>query len=249
MATERVQLGPIPRQWQSFIKRTKSNLDADVGDDSDSDSRTLLGVLESLPTFESFVFREVTLHDAKAISFNIGYREQSDNILLRSNTYILLDDNQVSPPVLFCDEIPAEFGSDAPPPLTPRAATSLLRKAGNLSPPFCFLQFDGGNKTYNVRSMVCALVLYYGLTSGLSDAAIKWNRFEFCLARALEYINSDFEYSQWLDTPAEARDTTVTRDESTSVSEGALESPGQLKETVPDADNDIDMDSWASDGA
>jgi hypothetical protein len=249
MATERVQPGPVPRQWQSFIKRTQSNLDADADDDSDSDSRTLLEVLESLPTFAAFMFREVTLHDAKAISFSIGYRKQSDDILLRSNAYILLDDNGVRPPVLFCDETPAELGSDAPPRLTPRAATSLLRKASNLSPPFRFLQFDGGNKTHNVRNMVCALVLYYGLTSGLSDAAIKWNRFEVSLGQALEYIDSDFEYSQWLDASAEARDTTLTRDESTSVPEGALKSPGQAKGTVPDADNDVDMDSWATDGA
>jgi len=246
MATQSVQPGPIPRQWQSFINKIKRGLKAVADDESGSVPRTLLEVLESLP-FKSFTSREVTLCNTKAISFIIGFREQSDGILLQSNACILLDNNEVRPPVLFCDEMPAETGSDASPRLVPRAATSLLRKANNLSPPFRFLQFDGGNKIRNVRNMVCALVLYYGLMSGLSDAAIKWNQFEVSLTQALVYIESNFDYLQWLDALAEARDTTA--DEPASISkELGIGSIGQVEEALPSANKDYDREGWAIDG-
>jgi hypothetical protein len=101
------------------------------------------------------------------------------------------------PPVVFRDEIITASGSDDPPQLFPRAAASLLRNAEELDPPFCFLQFDPHDNAKNVRGMVCAVVLYYTLTKGLSEHALNWNSFDDGLIRALMYIGRRVRYLHW----------------------------------------------------
>jgi hypothetical protein len=95
-----------------------------------------------------------------------------DSIHAVSWGYILIERNEIVPPVLIRDELPIVNGERTF--LQPRAATSLLRRATELEPPFCFLQFEPHDEAINVRGMLCALILYYALISGLTDSATRW---------------------------------------------------------------------------
>jgi hypothetical protein len=243
MTTLQVQPRPVPRQWQSFITKIRGQLAA-----GDARNETeLKKVLDSLPSFTSFTFHEGTITNKKAIGFNIGFRDRSDEVQARSNAYILLDRTEIDPPVLFQDEIPPEEGSDAKPQLFPRAATSLLRLARDLLPPFCYLQFDGDDEFQDVRKMLCAVVLYYGLISGLSDAAISWRYFESSLTYALGYISDNVRY--YLSLDAEAESTSVTLDEHMTGIEDALSDvAGNAGDAVDDFSDTYAKPSQANDG-
>ncbi|KAF2819215.1 hypothetical protein CC86DRAFT_472348 [Ophiobolus disseminans] len=208
MAAKPANPQPIPRQWQSFLSRVKSTVNA----------RKLSPVLESLPEASKFRFCEASVFKKRALKFDIGIRKQTDGDLARSWAYILLDLSDIDQPVLFYDE-PLTTASSAQPCVYPRAATSLVRRATNLSEPFRFLQVDPHDDATNVRGMVCSLVAYYALASGLNDCAIKWAKFESSFIDALKYIDSRTEYGRWLDGGEE--DPNATLDEHMSDAEDA----------------------------
>jgi hypothetical protein len=159
-------------------------------------------VLESFPPPSSFEFQDATIRERKAVRLRLGTREQDDATRATSWAYIIHTNpiqkwkGEHESHVLIRDEI---RGSDDTPRLWKRAATSLLRKAGELLPPFCFLQFDSQDKITHVRDTLCALVLYYSLANGLTDTATKWSEFEDSLVLALEYIDDDANYQRWQD--------------------------------------------------
>jgi hypothetical protein len=157
----------------------------------------LLDILDSLPPATSFSFFDTRIFDKAAIRFRIGLRRQSNGVQAASWAYVLPELDDMIPPVVFRDEITTASGSDDQPQLFPRAAASLLRNAEELEPPFCFLQFDPHDNAKNVRGMVCAVVLYYTLTKGLSEHALNWSSFDDRLIQALMYISSRVHYQHW----------------------------------------------------
>ncbi|KAH4483002.1 hypothetical protein HBH89_237180 [Parastagonospora nodorum] len=183
---------PLPRHLQSFVDKLRSRLASDG----------LLEVLDSFPPPSSFEFQDATIRGQKAVRLRLGTREQDDATRATSWAYVMHANplqkwkGEHEPPILIRDEI---RGSDETPRLLKRAATSLLRKSGELLPPFCFLQFDSQDKVTHVRDTLCALVLYYSLANGLTDTATKWSKFEDSLVLALEYIDDSANYQRWQD--------------------------------------------------
>ncbi|KAH3940591.1 hypothetical protein HBI56_180630 [Parastagonospora nodorum] len=183
---------PLPRHLQSFVDKLRSRLASDG----------LLEVLDSFPPPSSFEFQDATIRGQKAVRLRLGTREQDDATRATSWAYVMHANplqkwkGEHEPPILIRDEI---RGSDDTPRLLKRAATSLLRKSGELLPPFCFLQFDSQDKVTHVRDTLCALVLYYSLANGLTDTATKWSKFEDSLVLALEYIDDSANYQRWQD--------------------------------------------------
>tara|TARA_R110002003_G_scaffold48_18_gene4097 strand:+ start:52376 stop:53038 length:663 start_codon:yes stop_codon:yes gene_type:complete len=157
----------------------------------------LLDILDSLPPATSFSFFDTRIFDKAAIRFRIGLRRQSIGVQAASWAYVLPELDDMIPPVVFRDEITTASGSDDQPQHFPRAAASLLRNAEEFEPPFCFLQFDPHDNAKNVRGMVCAVVLYYTLTKGLSEHALNWSSFDDRLIQALMYISSRVHYQHW----------------------------------------------------
>jgi len=227
MSAKQVHPLPVPRQWQSLISRIRSTLRA----------HDLLDVLESLPLASSFTFHEATTLKQKAIRFHIGFRKQSDEAEARAWAYILLGPSEIDPPILFRDEVLPAAGSDSRTQVFPRAASSLLRTAGELFPPFCFLQVDPDDKATNVRGMICSVVAYYALASGLTDCAMKWSRFESSLAQALQYIESRAEYQQWLVEPGQEPDDSTIDEHMPDAEEAPTDVHGRVKECVDDVNH------------
>jgi hypothetical protein len=156
-------------------------------------ARDLWNVVDSFPPATSFLSQETTVHDQSAIRLRLGFREQADGVQASSWAYTLINRSDLEPPVLIWDELPLVH---VRPGLYRRAASSLLRIAGDLLVPFRFLQSEP-HATKNVRNMLCALVLYFQLVNGLTATAIKWANFEPSLVQALEYINNSADYQHW----------------------------------------------------
>lgn len=173
------------------------------------ESHGLWDVIDSLPPATSLLFQKTTIMGQSAIRVRLGFREQTDGDQASSWAYILLHCNDLEPPVLIWDELPLVH---VRPGLYRRAASSLLRVSGELLVPFYFLQFDppGNDNAPHVRNMLCALVLYYSLTIGLTDTAIHWAKFESSLLQALEYIDNSTDYQRWRTHP-EVRPNSTTR--------------------------------------
>jgi hypothetical protein len=91
---------------------------------------------------------------------------------------------------------------------------------------------DPADNATNVRGMICSLVAYYALMSGLSDCAIKWTRFESSFIQALQYVDNRAEYRRWLEVQAE--DSNATLDEHMSHAEEA-----QIEVADEDAVDDV----------
>jgi hypothetical protein len=187
MQAEHVVPRPLPRQWQSLLSRVRTKVEAEG----------LLCVFDSLPVATSFTYYETSILKKSATRFHLGFRRQADGALATTWAYIILDRSEINPPVLFRDELPAlRQGDDKRSVLYPRAATSLLRRAHELLPPFCFLQFYPEDDVVNLRGMLCALVLYYSIANGLTDSAIKWGAFQSSFIHALRYINRSTVYQR-----------------------------------------------------
>lgn len=168
----------------------------------------LLGVLDSLPTAAAFQYHESTFHKNPAIKIRLGQRRQMNEELATSWAFIELENSDVNPPVRFTDEVhqPPEHSRN-----TRSSACALLQEAGDLLPPFRFMQLYDYDKVKNVRGMLCALVLYYALIRGVSDAALEWNQFQNSLMQALQYIETQPAYHLWLNEavtePASSQET------------------------------------------
>jgi hypothetical protein len=187
MAPQRMAPRVMPRPWQSSVDRTRARLLADG----------LLGVLDSFPTPSMFQFYNASCRGESAIRLRLGYRKQDNGSVAASWAYIELNHQNITPPVRYRDELPPVDNNK--PVSYPRRASSLLRIAKDLLPPFRFLQFDSGENIPNMRGMLCSLVLYYAMASGHTDAATSWNNFESSLFQALTYINNNSEYWLWCD--------------------------------------------------
>jgi hypothetical protein len=181
----------LPRQLLRFLSRLKVKLK----------QSHLLRVLEALPAATTIDFYESNLLDRKAVRTFVGYRTQDDGSMARTWAYVLLNHDVAEPAIVFRDEVSQgdnEFvQKDNLIVSHRRSATSLLRRAGKLLPPFRFLQFDSNKETHNVRSMICALILYYALATGITDSATKWAKFESSLLEALRHIESNADYQDW----------------------------------------------------
>ncbi|KAG9197379.1 hypothetical protein G6514_001641 [Epicoccum nigrum] len=151
----------------------------------------LLEVLQSLPSPDSWRFQQASESRSSTIRLFLGYRPKNDGDLAQSWACVIVDGTNLKPPVTFYDR---EHDRARP---FPRSASSVLRKAEALQPPFCFLQYDPVDKTTGVRDMLCALILYGTLVIGADTCALQWDKFEESLCKALRYIISRDAYHQW----------------------------------------------------
>lgn len=152
----------------------------------------LFEVLQSLPPPDSWRFQQAPESGSSTVRLFLGYRPQHDGALAQSWAGVIADSTELKPPVMFWDQEPQKGR------IFPRSASSVLRKAEALHPPFCFLQHDPVDKTTGVRDMLCALILYGTLVTGADTCALQWDKFEESLCEALRYIVSRDAYHQWL---------------------------------------------------
>jgi hypothetical protein len=186
MSDQPVSPRALPRKLESSLNKVKHSLN-ELG---------LVNVLDSFPPATSFAFRETEFQGKNAIKLHLGHRRQLDNTLAESWAYIILEQYDKKPPVMIQDEAPSMIEGNEKPRRWPRPASSLLRKARDLFPPFSFLQTNAGA---NPRNKLCALILYYSLVNGLADTATRWGFFEDSLIEALSYIEYREEYQLWRD--------------------------------------------------
>ena len=155
----------------------------------------LLEVLQSLPPPDSWRFEQAPESGSSTVRLFLGHRPQNDGALAQSWACVIADSTEPKPPVTFWDHTIYRSKSCT----FPRSASSVLRKAEALQPPFCFLQYDPVvETTTGVRDMLCALILYGTLVTGADTSALQWDRFEESMCRALRYIVSRDAYHQWL---------------------------------------------------
>ncbi|KAF1351741.1 hypothetical protein EJ07DRAFT_183641 [Lizonia empirigonia] len=157
----------------------------------------LLNVLDSFPAPDSFTFIQTQKSGNFALKLFLGDRPKSDNSTCKAWACIESERKDLQPPVTFYDQ---ELSKDRTRILEyPRSASSLMRRAAELQPPYCFLQHDPHvNVAKDVRNMICASILYQALVAGVDTSAFRWSRFEDSLGRALRYINTREAYHQWL---------------------------------------------------
>ncbi|KAH6622026.1 hypothetical protein C7974DRAFT_377651 [Boeremia exigua] len=158
--------------------------------------RDLLGVLDSLPEPGSFNFQETQWLGHAAIKLCLGNRPRLDGTPCRSWACIVTSEiNDLNPPIIFYDQDVSEDGTRTSESL--RSASALLRRATDLLPPFRFLQHDPIDEMRGSRNMICAIILYQALMSGLETCALQWEQFRDSLSQALRYIASRDAYHQW----------------------------------------------------
>lgn len=166
----------LPRGSQRHVKRLKVLLE----------QRDLLVAMDEVLSHATFEFHQSILSGRWASRVFLGYRNQSDGKTVTVWAYIYDDHTGGEPPIVFRDEVPINLKGVTTTRLYPRAASSLLRKACQLRPPFRFLQRGLYEGAKDGRGMLCAVVSYYGLISGSSDCAMRWPRFDACLTAALD---------------------------------------------------------------
>lgn len=172
-----------------YIKRLRATLEASG----------LLHILDSLPLPTSFELHRTTLEGNDAITFHVGNRKQSDGIPIPVWAYVFVFGNKLAAtPILFREKIPTVTPDGIQEQLFPRSASSILRRATGLQPPFCFLQCDAEpSHRVSVRDMLCALILYNLLCLGHVDHAMTWTQFDIALLEALQHIEESYEYHVW----------------------------------------------------
>ncbi|KAF7672742.1 hypothetical protein GT037_009243 [Alternaria burnsii] len=146
--------------------------------------------MDEILSHATFEFHQSILSGRWALRVFLGYRNQSDGKTVTVWAYIYDDPTGGEPPIVFRDGVPTNLKGVTTTRLYPRAASSLLRKASQLRPPFCFLQQELDEGAKDGRGMLCAVVSYYGLISGSSDCAMRWPRFDACLMAAFDYIST-----------------------------------------------------------
>ncbi|EDU40603.1 hypothetical protein A1F96_08812 [Pyrenophora tritici-repentis] len=177
MAEQRLPQSILPPPWQLYIDKLDDKLRR----------RKRLDILYQLPAYGLFPFQQTTINNTVAWKVRLGDRRQSNGDKIASYAYILLDHDDVQPPVVFSDEF---TGSQGELRSYPRSASSLLRRAQDLKEPFCFLQHYPADKVENIRGMICSLIAYYSLIAGVSDCAIQWHQFYPSLLDALDYVGA-----------------------------------------------------------
>ncbi|RAR01956.1 clathrin adaptor, mu subunit [Stemphylium lycopersici] len=169
---------PVPK-WPLYINKLETLLKR----------KSLSDVYKSLPRSTDFAFHESTVFHQHALRTYIGERERSSGVKVPVWAYILPGET-TKPIIVFREELPSRGERLKE---WPRSATSLLRKAKDLLPPFRLLQYHPNDGTRGMRGMVCALVAYYALTSGANDCSMHWDEFETCFIAALEHIRMNAE--------------------------------------------------------
>lgn len=156
----------------------------------------LLAVIESLLTPEPLTFTEQQQPRHTTIHILLGDRPKADGSTCQAWACIDHGRRYLKPPVVFYDREVAENGTRVD---YKRTASSLLRRAMQLRPPFCFLQHDPHDDiAKDVRNMLCAVILYQKLMTGYDTCALQWPRFEESLGQALRYIETRVAYHDWL---------------------------------------------------
>lgn len=170
----------------------------------------LLEVLDSFPPAVGFQYFHTTFKKKPAIKICLGRRRLNNNEFATSWAFLELEKSD-APTVHFQDEEHQPPGNSSR--YHPRGPSSLVRKAQDLLPPFRFMQYDADDEVKNVRGMLLALVLYYALVRGVSEAALEWKYFHNSLTQALEYIEKEAAYHVWRDDviaePASSRERTI----------------------------------------
>ena len=156
-----------------------------------------MAVLESLPLPDTLTFEKTKRLGSDAISILLGDRPNSYWGKCQSWACILLENKDIKPPVIFYDQESPKEGGRTRAFRYPRSASSLLRKATDLRPPFCFLQHDPHNGKKDMRNMLCAIILYQAVKMGVDTCALRWTQFEDGLGQALRYIDSYSAYREW----------------------------------------------------
>lgn len=153
-------------------------------------------MLDSLPAPESFTFCRTQKSGHGALKLFLGTRPNSNGSSCQMWTRIVSAERKnLKPPVVFYDQELSANGSRSL--QYPRSASSFLRKATDLRPPFCFLQHDPFDQATGMRDMLCALILYQALVTGVDACALQWAGFGDGLSQALRYIDLHGAYHQW----------------------------------------------------
>jgi hypothetical protein len=168
----------LPLIWRRRIDKLTANIKR----------HKLSAVVEEVLAPADIEFHQSSLQGGRALKLSLGDRKQSDGVAVHVWAYIFLDSTESEQFIVFRDEVPTH-PNGATVRLYPRSASSLLRKATHLRPPFCLLQQETGNDFKDGRGMICAVIAYYALIAGLSECATRWRRFDACVIAALEYIN------------------------------------------------------------
>lgn len=155
----------------------------------------LQDVLGSLPTPDSFDFNKAKKNGLETITLFLGNRPDPNGSTSQAWARIVsrTERKDSQPPLLFYDQ---EFNGTRTIQY-PRSASSLLRKATLLLPPFCFLQHDPIDEATDVREMLSAIILYLAAATDVDASAWRWDKFGDSLIQALRYIDSRGAYHEW----------------------------------------------------
>ncbi|KAF3034323.1 hypothetical protein E8E12_004956 [Didymella heteroderae] len=152
-------------------------------------------VLSSLPAPDSFQFNKARKNGHDTITLFLGNRPNPNGSTSQAWARIVSfsEGKDLRPPLLFYDQV----FDGARTVQYPRSASSLLRKATKLFPPFCFLQYDPIDKEANVREMLSAIILYLAAATEVDASAWHWDNFGDSLIQALRYIDSRGAFHEW----------------------------------------------------
>ncbi|KAI8940659.1 hypothetical protein NX059_001929 [Plenodomus lindquistii] len=169
----------------------------------------LLHVLESLPPATDISMKNATIKGCDAIRLSLGSRPQADGTLVPVYGFVTSKHNETSSHVFF--RYTMQSPATGHEHLLPRSASSMVRKAGGFLPPFRFLQYDPAlDDTQGGGDMLRALILYYALSAGHSDEALRWPSFEDNLYQTLQHIGASYEYQVWMRKQSEGPHPSLT---------------------------------------
>jgi hypothetical protein len=155
----------------------------------------LQDVLSSFPIPDSFHFNKARKNGHDTIMLFLGNRPSLNGSTSQARARIVSQSERkdLRPPLLFYDH---ELNGTRTIQY-PRSASSLLRKATLLLPPFCFLQHDLIDEATNVREMLSAIILYLAAATEVDASAWRWDKFGDSLIHALRYIDTRSAFHEW----------------------------------------------------
>lgn len=161
----------------------------------DVQRRGLQDILSSLPAPDSFHFNKARKNGYETITLFLGNRPNPNGSTSQAWARIVSfsERKDFQPPLLFYEQ---EFDGRGTRQY-PRSASSLLRKATQLLPPFCFFQHDPIDEATNVREMLSAIILYLAAAADVDASASQWDKFGDSLVQALRYIDSRGAFHEW----------------------------------------------------
>lgn len=155
----------------------------------------LQDVLSSFPAPGSFRFNKVRKNGHDTVTMFLGNRPNPNGSTSQVWARIVprSERKDFQPPLIFYDEeLSGTFTIQYP-----RSASSLLRKATLLLPPFCFLQHDLVDESTNVRELLSAVILNLAAAADVDASAWRWDKFGDSLIQALRYIDSRGAFHSW----------------------------------------------------